>query len=177
MTTLSKVRRGLFVLRPARFNEHEKRPHSSSEFMRILLDWSSHERRAAQLGAPADAAGTPRYRAASWRVVRGREAPAINSLERTPLRGCAPMTRAQDVVLSTRQGVPLSSRHVGRQSKRNLLASKYASVFSMAIHLRYSFSATAPVVLEPANGSSTMSPSSVTNLIKNSGNADGKRAG
>lgn len=33
---------------------------SSSEFMRILLDWLSHEGRATQLGAPADAASTPR---------------------------------------------------------------------------------------------------------------------
>jgi len=33
---------------------------SSSEFMRILLDWLSHESRVAQLGAPADAASAPR---------------------------------------------------------------------------------------------------------------------
>jgi pimeloyl-ACP methyl ester carboxylesterase len=33
---------------------------SSSEFIRIVVDWLSHESRAAQLGAPADAASSPR---------------------------------------------------------------------------------------------------------------------
>ncbi len=34
--------------------------HSSSEFIRIVVDWLSHENRAAQPGAPADAASPPR---------------------------------------------------------------------------------------------------------------------
>jgi pimeloyl-ACP methyl ester carboxylesterase len=33
---------------------------SSSEFIRIVVDWLSHQNRAAQLGAPADAASPPR---------------------------------------------------------------------------------------------------------------------
>jgi pimeloyl-ACP methyl ester carboxylesterase len=34
--------------------------HSSSEFIRIVVDWLSHESRAAQPGVPADAASPPR---------------------------------------------------------------------------------------------------------------------
>ncbi len=46
--------------------------------------------------------------------------------------------------------------------------------FSMAIQRRHSFSATAPVVFDPAKRSRTMSPSPVSRLIKNSGRAAGK---
>ncbi len=60
---------------------------------------------------------------------------------------------------------------------RNLLASRYSSSNSIAIHCRPKRSATAPAVLEPANGSTTRSPSFVSSLMKNSGSAAGKRAG
>ncbi len=49
--------------------------------------------------------------------------------------------------------------------------------FSKAIQRRSSFSAALPVVLEPAKMSSTVSPGSVRNSMKNVGNFSGKRAG
>ena len=59
----------------------------------------------------------------------------------------------------------------------NLLASRYSPSSSIPTHRRPSRSATMPAVLEPANGSTTRSPSSVSSLTKNSGSAVGKRAG
>lgn len=59
----------------------------------------------------------------------------------------------------------------------NLLASRYSSINSMPIQRRPSRSATMPAVLDPAKGSITTSPSSVSGLMKNSGNAAGKQAG
>src|SRR5262249_35592640 len=55
------------------------------------------------------------------------------------------------------------------RSNRNLLDGRYSSTFSTAIQRRCSFSATAPVVLEPAKGSSIISSSDVSSLRKNSG--------
>ena len=62
-------------------------------------------------------------------------------------------------------------------SNRNLLASRYSSTSSAAIQRRPRRSATAPVVFEPANGSTIKSLSSVSSLMKNSGSTAGKRAG
>jgi hypothetical protein len=62
-------------------------------------------------------------------------------------------------------------------SNRNLLANKYSSILSIAIHRLFKPSATAPVVFDPAKGSSTTSYSSESNLIKNSGKTAGNLAG
>ena len=59
----------------------------------------------------------------------------------------------------------------------NLLASRYSSSSSIPTHRRPRRSATAPAVFDPANGSTTTSPSPVSSLTKNSGSAAGKRAG
>ena len=61
--------------------------------------------------------------------------------------------------------------------KRSSESMAYASSFSMASQRRPSCSATAPVVFDPANGSSTRSPGSVRNSMKNRGSSAGNRAG
>src|SRR5712692_1634370 len=62
-------------------------------------------------------------------------------------------------------------------SNLNRLPARYSSISSIPIQRRSSASATAPVVLEPAKGSSTMSSSLVSNFRKNSGSEAGNRAG
>src|SRR6185437_1154751 len=62
-------------------------------------------------------------------------------------------------------------------SNRDLLASKYSGTRSIAIQFLPNFSATTPVVLDPAKGSTTKSPSSVSIFTKNSGKAAGNLAG
>ena len=52
-------------------------------------------------------------------------------------------------------------------SKRNLLPSRYSFTVSEINQRRSNFSATVPVVLDPPNGSRTMSPSSGSSLMKN----------
>jgi len=60
---------------------------------------------------------------------------------------------------------------------RNAEAARYKRSSSNANHLLLKDSETAPVVLEPANTSRTISPGSVRNLIKNSGIFSGNLAG
>ena len=59
---------------------------------------------------------------------------------------------------------------VGR-SKRPRAPLRYSSLISTQVHLRRSRSQTSPVTQLPANGSRTVSPSSVSIRTKNSGNA------
>ena len=56
-------------------------------------------------------------------------------------------------------------------------AATYSRHSSKASHLRSTLSATAPVVFDPAKISSTKSPGSVRNRMKNSGSLAGNRAG
>src|ERR1039458_6572691 len=70
-----------------------------------------------------------------------------------------------------------SSSCFSASANLKVLALMYSSTASPEIHRRFKFSATAPVVFEPANGSTTRSFSSVSNLIKNIGSTAGNRAG
>src|SRR6185437_17123873 len=85
------------------------------------------------------------------------------------------LSRASDV--ASRLGSSKDTRTNIYTKNRNLLASKYSLTSSTPIQRRCSDSATAPAVFEPANGSTTRSPSSVSSLTKNSGSAAGNRAG